>query len=672
MGNISTVKRLIEDAEAFASEGAKDRLRAMEYYRGVMTDTPSDEGRSSMATRDVRAHIKKVLPSITRTILGGENIVEYQPANRGDEDAAAQASDYINRVLAQECNLASVIYDAVHDALLLRNGIIRWWWDEREAVKISRHTGLDDAAFARLAGDDAVEVLEHSERVEMIDTPQGPAQIAVHDCKLRRTYVERRARVASVPRERFLIHRDAVRLQDAILIGERSTVTRGELVAMGYDRDAVAALPVSGEDDVEDMTRRDIAGNDRDEEAANQELDYYDLFVRTDADGDGVAELRHMVFAGKITEASLLIDEECDDIQFADVKVMAQPHQWEGISLFDDLADLQRAKTVLLRETLDNIYWQNKPQPVMQDDAVVNPDAVFNPEFGLPIRVKRGIPVAEAYGFKSVPFVAQQSFGMLEYIDTEAADRTGITDASSGLAPDAMQNMTAKASSMIEAAGIGQTEMMVRTVAQGLRDLFRGLLRLIIRHQDVPRTVRLRDEWVDFDPRQWNADMDCVVNVGLGAGTRERDMMMMQQVLGLQEKLLASMGANNPFVKPENLWASISRLVEAAGLKTASLYFTEPDPQETAALMQAQAQRPDPAMQKVQAQMQDAQARLQMEQVKMQMEAKIASDRLQAEIALKREQMQAEFALKREQMALEAAMRGPAMGGDVRFGGEVG
>ncbi|OCO98909.1 hypothetical protein BC374_25730 [Ensifer sp. LC13] len=51
----------------------------------------------------------------------------------------------------------------------------------------------------------------------------------------------------------------------------------------------------------------------------------------------------------------------------------------------------------------------------------------------------------------------------------EATDRTGISDASSGLAPDALQNMTAKASARVEQAGIGQTELMVRTFAQGLR-----------------------------------------------------------------------------------------------------------------------------------------------------------------------------------------------------------
>ena len=59
-----------------------------------------------------------------------------------------------------------------------------------------------------------------------------------------------------------------------------------------------------------------------------------------------------------------------------------------AVVLADDLMDLQRAETVLMRQTLDNIYWTNNPQPTVQEGAVINMDAVLNPEFGKPIRVK--------------------------------------------------------------------------------------------------------------------------------------------------------------------------------------------------------------------------------------------------------------------------------------------
>ncbi|KQX60651.1 hypothetical protein ASE29_02610, partial [Ensifer sp. Root74] len=93
---------------------------------------------------------------------------------------------------------------------------------------------------------------------------------------------------------------------------------------------------------------------------------------------------------------------------------------------------------------------------------IQNPESVLNPKFGQPIRVGQGVDVRGAVGYTAVPFVARESFSMLGYLDQEATDRTGISDASSGMAPDALQNMTAKATALVEQAGIGQTELMVR------------------------------------------------------------------------------------------------------------------------------------------------------------------------------------------------------------------
>lgn len=692
MSQFSAIADMVREAERHAEDLSKDRIRATEYYRGTMADTPADAARSKVVSRDVRDNIKKVLPSIVRTILNGDEVVKFEPMASGDEESAGQASDYLNFVVLNESGARQAIYDAVHDALLLRNGVLKWWVDERQAVKISRHSGLPDDAFAQLVAGDDVEVLEHSEAVEMVEGQP----VTVHDVKIRRTYWTRDIRAAAVPRERFLIHPDAVTLQDSLITGEKLTMRRGDLVAMGYDRDLIDGLALADDDASEADARRDVSRSHDEAQRANDAIDYYDLFLRVDMDGDGIAELRHMCFAGGLGEKNLLVDEECDEVQFADIAVMRQPHQWEGVSMADDLADVQQVKTVLMRQTLDNIYWQNNPQPLMQDGVISNPEAVFNPEFGLPIRVRQGVDVRAALGFNQVPFVARDSFGMLEYLDGVASDRTGVSDASAGLAPDALQNMTATASAMIEQAGIGQTELMVRTVADGLRVFFKGLLRLVIRHQDMPRTVRLRDEWVSFDPRHWDAEMDCTVNTGLGAGTRERDMMMMQIVMGAQEKLLAAFGPDNPYVKPQQVYNALAKMIESAGLKTPGLYFTDPDPEEVQAKLEAAKQQPDPAMAKieadaaatqaklqaqVQADQQKLQANMQADRARLQSDAQIQREKMQAEASLKREQMMAEFQLKREMMAAEAQLKREAMafqtemGGvmsGVQFGGEVG
>ncbi|MGZ2438195.1 portal protein [Sinorhizobium medicae] len=673
------VSQLVKDCENYRDELSVDRIKAMEYYDGIMKDTPADSNRSKVVSRDVRSAIKKVLPSVIRTILGNDKVVEYQPVNEGDEAAAEQATDYVNFVVFPESDGYDAVQDAAHDALKLRNGIIRWWYDKKRKVQVSKHTGLEEQALVQLVADDDVEVLEQEQYEEQIDTPQGPQPVTLYNVKIRRVSEYGCTKLAAVPLEEFLIHPDAISIDDSPITGMKTRLRRSDLVEMGYDREKVDSFPASGsdiEEEEEEFTRRRDAFDENDSIVkALQEVDYYEVYVKIDADDDGIAELRRMVFAGGLAEVNLLEDEEWDEVPFADLITERRPHQREGNSVTDDMAEIQRVKTVLMRQTLDNLYWQNNQQPIVQEGTIANPEAVLNPKFGQPIRVNQGVDVNSAVGYNIVPFVAEKSFAMLSYLDQEATDRTGISDASSGMAPDALQNMTAKASAMIEAAGVGQTELMVRTFAQGLKRVFQGLLRLVIKHQDKPRTVRLRNQWVTFDPRQWNAEMDVTVNTGLGAGTRERDMMMMQVVGQQQEKLLAAYGpVNNPYVSAENIWNSVSRGVEAAGLRTPDLYFTKPTPEQIKQLEQAQANKPDPEMEKVkikaQADQQKAQLDAQLQREKMQQEAQLETQRINHEMALKRYQIEQEIQLKRQTNAMQMLTRDPVS--SVNIGGDPG
>ena len=153
--------------------------------------------------------------------------------------------------------------------------------------------------------------------------------------------------------------------------------------------------------------------------------------------------------------------------------------------------------------------------------------------------------------------------------------------------------------------------------------------------------------WVTFDPRTWNADMDCTVNTGLGAGTRERDMLMMQVVTGMQEKLLAAFGpSNNLYVKPEQLYNGIAKTVEASGLKSVDQYFSNPTPEEVQAYAQAKAQQPSPEQEKTQ-------GALQIEQAKGQTQLALADKKMQVEANKEREQRDADIVIKQAELEKE-------------------
>jgi len=670
---VGIVSGLVADAEDYRNDRSADRDRMMVFFDGdekkLQQYVPAEEGRSHVVSRDVRAAVRKVLPSVLRTILGNDEIVEYQPVGEGDEDSAQQATDYVNYVALPECNGRQAIEDGINDAIRLRNGVIKWWLQEETCVSFSRHSGLDDMAFSQLVEDDEVEVLEHTERQVFVEVEGQNLPLTVHDLKIKRTFTKRLPTIRTIAPENFLIHSEATSFDDAILIGEHLRLRRSDLIRMGYDRDVIEALPLAGSgetsQEVEEDTRRRNVRDDSSAELAKatQEIDYYDLLVKLDYDQDGIAELRRIVFAGGLGEENLLENVEQDEINYANIISERRPHQWEGNSVSDEVMEVQKVKTVLLRQTLDNLYWQNNLQPIVQEGQVMNPEAVIRPKFGEPIRVAQGVDVRAAIGANIVPMVADKSYAMLEYMDREATDRTGISEASSGMAPDALQNMTAKATALVEQAGIGQTEMMVRCIAESLKPVFRGLLKLIIDNQDIPRTVRLRDEWVEFDPRSWNANMDAIVNVGLGAGTRERDMMMMQQVIGLQKEILSSMGpaVGMQYVTPDNVYNAIAKLVQAAGLKTVGLYFTKPDPQAIQQAMQAQSQQPSPEQIKAQTSLQVEQLRgqnaAQIEQMRSENRQQEFTAKMVAEANKEREQRDADLQVNMAELARESEGR---------------
>lgn len=650
---IALVADLVKDAENYRNELSADRIKAIEYYDGKMMDTESDKGRSSVVSRDVRAKIQKVLPALTRTFLANEKIVEFQPAQQGDEAGAEQATDYLNSVVFVDCDGPKAIEDSIHDALKLRNGVLHWYYDEKTSIEVSRHSGLDEDAFAALVNEQDVQVLEHTAREEVIDGVPSTA----HDCKIKRTTVKRIPKLDCLRMEQFLIHSDALDEDSAAVIGHVSPVRRSDLVAMGYDKDLVWTLPAQGsspDDKTESDTARRTFVNGSKSETTREldEIEFYNVYVRIDTDGDGIAELRLMRFGGKISAETLLEDEEADEVPYAIIKVKTKPHQWEGISIADDMMEIQRIKTVLLRQTMDNVYWQNNQQLGVRSDLLEpeSASAVTNPQFGQTVFLKPGASAAEAIQPIVVPFIAEKSFAMIEYWDHEGDERTGINDASGGLPPDALQNVTAKASAMYEQQGIGQAELMARTLAQGFRRMFRGMLRLVIRHQDKPRTVRLRNDWVAFDPRQWNSNMDCIVNTGLGAGTRERDTSIMMAVMAAQKEIIAGFGPDNPYVTPQNLGNALFRFAEASGLRTPDMYFSKPTPEQTQQMIDSIRNKPDPEVQKIQAK---TQADIQIKQ--MDMQAQQFKERVQGEAAVMeaREKAQIEAQDKEAERALK-------------------
>lgn len=626
---------------------APDRALATQYYRGDLLGN-EEEGRSQIVMTEVRDVIQAMIPSLLRIFTASEQPVEFEPRTERAVEMAEQATDYVNLVFMDDNPGFQILHWTFKDALKSKIGVIKWRWSEDKEVTEAEFSGLDLTQISLLQQDPETEILEmevDDEFPPMLGPDGMPDPMSVrYEVKIRRTIEKNRVVIECIPPEEFLIARDARDLDTAAYVGHRSHKTISELVAMGYDRDEVEQYAGQGdvfsinyEAQVRNPAIMTSAYVDNSDPVMRLVL-YTESYVRIDKDGDGIAELRKVCSLGDANH--ILYDEIATDVPFAVFCPDPEPHMIIGQSIADQTMDLQRIKTGIVRNTLDSLAQVIHPRTVVVEGQV-NMDDVLNNETGAIIRARAPgmvTPLAE-------PFVGQNAMPLIAYMDDVRAQRTGISAASQGLNPDVLQSTTKAAVTATVQGAQERIELVARLFAeQGMKRLFKGLLKLLIRHQNAPRVVKLRGKWVSVDPRYWDADMDVKVNVALGHGTDSDKMQFLMLVAQKQEQIMQTLGPNNPLVDVSQYRNTLAQITNLAGFKDASRYFKPVDMQQVEQMMQqqSQSQPPDPQMMLVQIEAQKAQAKAASDQAQMQLDAQ----KMQMEDARERQNMQLDAMIK--------------------------
>ena len=625
------------------------RATATQYYRGDPFGDEED-GRSQIVSMDVRDTVQAIMPSLMRIFHGSEKTVEFVPHGPEDVAAAKQATDYVNFIMNNDNSGFLVTHAAFKDALIRKVGIIKCYWDDQTKFETHDLSGIDDQGLAAIAADPNAEItVVASEAVgePQVDPMTGEIMMPpmIHDIRVTYTHSDGRVRVEAVPPEEFLISREAKSVDEADYVAHRRIVTVSELVAMGYEYDDVEGLASAHDDmntNVERYTRNAALVDEMNErhDPAMKKVLYVENYIRVDYDGDGIAELRKICTAGDGNK--ILMNEPCDIAPFATFCPDPEPHDFFGMSVADSVMDIQRIKSSIMRNTLDSLAMSIHPR-VAVTEGMVNMEDVMNTEVGAIIRQRSAGQVQPL----SMPFVGQQAFPVLQYMDEIKEARTGISKASMGLDAGALQSSTASAVNATVAAAQQHSEMIARVFAEtGMKRLYKMILNLITKYQDRERMVRLSNEFVPMDPRVWNADMDVTVNVALGRGTDAERMMMIRQIAEMQKEAMATMGPQNPLTDMVKLSNSLKAMTELAGFKDTSAFWSDP----TQFQAPPQEDKPDineqliaVQIQQIQADIQKKAAELQLGREKMIMEDDRKRDELEAELYFKAEEMKAKY-----------------------------
>nr|BAR27846.1 portal protein [uncultured Mediterranean phage uvMED] len=573
---------------------SSQRKKSLEYYMGEPLGTEID-GRSQVVSTDVADTVETILPNLLKIFTSSDQTVKCEPVKAEDVALAEQATNYINYIFNKDNNGFSILYNWFKDALIEKNGIVKVYWDESEKVEQETYENLNDQEYKILLDNDDVEVVQEEsfvdekakqqlEEIKALAEAQGQVMEDIptpklHNCIIKRTSSSGKVKIENIPPEEFLIQRSAKSIEDADFVAHRVLKTRSELIQMGFDRDIIENLPTQNNITFND--ERLARFSDIDESPLNdapdestQDIEIYECYVKCDMDGDGIAELRKVIVAG--SEASTILENmPCDFIPFCSLTPVPMPHRFYGRSVSELVEDVQLVKSTVMRQLLDNMYLTNNNRVAIMD-GMVNLDDLLTSRPGGVVRTKQ--PPSQVMLPMQNQTISQQAFPLLEYLDTVRETRTGVTRYSQGLDADAL-NKTATGVNTLMSQSQMRMELIARVFAEtGIKDLFRRIFELTVKYQNKERIVELNNKFVSVSPTEWKDRYNISITVGLGAGSKDQQIVMLNNILQKQLQAFQLQGNKEyPMVTLKNIYNSLAKIIEEAGLKNVENYFVNPD-----------------------------------------------------------------------------------------------
>lgn len=619
-------KRLSDTLNSSYAELRNDREKALDFYHGRPMGN-EQEGRAQVVSKDMMDTIEWMMPSLLR-IFATKDAVQFDPVGPEDELLAKQETAYVTHVLWKKNPGFMILYNWIKDALMQKVGYLKYWWEDEEKLCFDEYTGLNDEQLVL-----TMQSLESQGEVEVVGYEQSKDD-GTHAIKVRQKKKYGCAKIEITPPEEVIVDSQCRGdVKKAKFAGHLRKLTRSDLMQMGYSRAKVESVTdyrheITSEELARDTVNETLDDDKQGVDWATTELTLLECYTYLDVDDDGIAELRHYLMGGN----EILENEEFPEIPFESWTPIPVPHRHVGLSIYDIMEDLQRIKTALQRGLLDNVYFTNNPRSVYDKNTIDVAMLQINRPGG---HIANNGPVGGSIMPMPVNPMAGNLLPVIDYMDAVKETRTGVGRMTSGVDADVLAQSTKGAYVDAKSAANQRIEAIARIFAEtGLSSLYSSLHRLLSRHQDWQTRFKLKSEWVEVNPTEWQERANMTVSVGLGNSSRDEIRQNLSLMAAAQEKLRAG---DPGLVQSNNMYALFRRFQTEMGFENDE-FATDPKSQEYQRYMQSQQGAKDPFVQG--------------EEIKAQ--ANMAGKQLDAQV--KREQMAQDRDLKITEMELDAGV----------------
>ena len=560
-----------QDASVFNGELSALNTRLLkDYLQEPYGDEVEDQ--SQVISPDVQDVVESDMPSLARVFLGSKQPIMFEAttSNPQEEQEIEEKNKYVHHLVMEQPSSYNVLFAWMKEASILKSSAIKYFMEDCRKTREVHYENVDEGEFAAI-----VDSLEGD--WEIVGQEQN--EDLTYNLSFKITEGKQELRIINVPSESFLISKNATCVDDALLVGDRISKTRGELISEGYKRKLIEQLPASSSESGEEIrvTRNQDTGSGDDDEMnhwANQKVELRDLYVKLDYDGDGIAERRHILKSGN----HILVNEAFDHVPYATLSGLLMPHRVVGRSRAEITQQTQKIKTVVLRQTLDNMYMVNHPRNVVHPD--VNIDDILNVRPNGLVRMKRSTTIApqQAVFPLQTPYVGDKSLQIMTYLDHMRSQSTGMLQASQGLDGTGIAEETATRFKGVEDDAKAKIELVSRNFAEtGYRKLYEGVAWMVSQYQDTEREVMVLGKPLTVNPQNWKYSNQLVVKVGTGSGDNDKLLQNLSTLLQMQLQMF-QMGS--PLVDQVKLYNTFDEMVEALGIKQSEKFFNNPEDEE--------------------------------------------------------------------------------------------
>ena len=634
-------------AESFQDQCFRERRdKIRDYYDGKPFGTEQPD-RSKAILTDVRDKVESLLPSLMEIFTAGHRVAKFAPVGPEDRPAAEQATDYCNHIFLEQNNGFLITYTFCKDALIDIIGVTKVFVEEVEETKEDTRTGLTQAEMDALEAEDGVEILE----TEEVETPLG----TIFNAKVQTTRLASNIIVRNVDPDHFYVSDslDSIDIQESIYVAEEAIMFASDLIEMGIDEDVVAGLPAQDEVDPADGDR---GRNDGPTTSVSTLIDpsmkkirVVDHYIRMDVDETGKAQRWKFLTAG--TNHEVLDKEEWSDPWPYQVTTpIIKTHDFDGIGLGEEVADIQLMKSTMFRQLADNIYGINNNRLKVRTSGPnqIDIDQVLSNGPGDVIEINAPQGAADVEALQVQP-IGDVILPVLEWLDNVAEIRTGVTRYNQGLDSEAL-NKTLGGISRIMSAAHAKQLLIARIMAEtGLKKIFEHIYILARKYQAGEQVIRLRNKFIKMDTGKWPENFDLTVQVGLGAGNKVEQAQNAGQLLAL-----TSSAFRQGMASPDHLYNAFEQVVNAMGYRDASQFAYDPQTPEGQRALQQLAQQQqgqeNPAVEAAKIQAQVAMADIERKRQADEERALLRMAEMQEEARIENEKLINDFNLDKEKL----------------------